>query len=449
MKFANKENISLLTDLYELTMADAYLREGKNKTATFDLFVRTLPKNRGYLVACGIYDALEYIQSLKFGKDEIAYLKSTGKFSGKFLEYLATFRFSGEVYAIPEGTPFFPMEPVMRITAPLIEAQILETFLINCVGFQTLVATKAARVCKASGGKPVIDFGLRRTQGMDAGLKSAKAAYLGGCTGTSNVLAGKEYTIPITGTVAHSFILSYESELEAFRAIARSYGNGCVFLIDTYDMLQGAKNAVKIAKEMENEEKKAGLAGKESACKKAGAVRIDSGDLFSESKKVRKLLDSANLKYIKIIASGGLDEYKVEAIVKAGAPIDSFGVGTAMGVSDDAPSLDLNYKLCDYDSRPARKTSEGKISLPGKKQVWRFEENGKCSRDFIAGENEKVPGGKPLLSLIMKNGKLLFSPPPLAKIREKFQSELSRLNLEILAIENPEKYPVEISKKLL
>ena len=236
MRFVNKENVSLLVDLYELTMADAYFREGKNGIAVFDLFARSLPKNRGFLVACGIYDALSYIEGLKFGKEEIAYLRESGKFSNGFLGYLENFRFSGEVSAVPEGTCVFEKEPLIRISAPLVQAQILERFILNCVSFQTMIATKAARVCMAAKEKPVCDFGLRRAQGMDAGLKASRASYIGGCAGTSNVLAGKEYRIPIMGTVAHSFILAYESEMDAFRAIARNYGSGCVFLIDTYEI---------------------------------------------------------------------------------------------------------------------------------------------------------------------------------------------------------------------
>ncbi|MEM2963656.1 MAG: nicotinate phosphoribosyltransferase [Candidatus Anstonellales archaeon] len=437
MKLVTRRSLNLLIDFYEFTMADSYYQEKKEKEATFDLFVRKLPKNRSYLIACGVYDALKYIQNLRFEKNELSYLRSTGRFSDGFLKYLSNFKFSGDVYGIPEGTPVFEMEPILRVTAPLIEAQLLETFLLNCVGFQTLIATKASRICTAALNKPVIDFGLRRSQGIDAGLKAARAAFIGGCSATSNVLAGKEYNIPISGTVAHSFILSYKDEFEAFKSIARRYGDGCVFLIDTYNPILGAKNAVKVAKEMEKEGKR------------AGAVRIDSGDLSLLSKRVRKLLDSAGLSYIKIIASGGLDEYKIDRLLNSRSPIDAFGVGTSMDVSDDAPSLDINYKLCEYDGKPVQKTSEGKATLAGKKNVLRFEKDGKFIYDLIVGDKETKKDGSPLLVQMIRRGKIIFKVPQLVQIRANAKKQLTKLPSAVLSVRHPKKYPVKISTTLL
>jgi len=430
------ENCTLLTDLYELTMGQAYLQAGQNESATFSLFVRRYPRDRGFFISAGLEDVLRYLEALHFDAGDIGYLHRTGIFSADFLGYLQGVRFTGEVWAIPEGRLFFADEPVLEVTAPMIEAQLVETYLINQVHLQSMIATKAARCVHAAQGRAVIDFALRRTQGADAGMKVARSSYLAGCVATSNVLAGKEYGLPVSGTMAHSFVSSFPSELEAFRAFARSFPDRCVLLIDTYDTIRGAHLAVQVAKEME------------ARGQRLQGVRIDSGDLLALSREVRRILDEAGLGYVLIVGSGGLDEYDLAELSAQGAPFASYGVGTRMGVSADAPWLDMAYKLVHYAGEPIMKLSPGKASLPGAKQVYRFRAGGRLDRDVLALRGEDVPGGEALLQPVMAEGRRLAPPPPLAEIRARCLDEISRLDESYQAIREPAHYPVTLSPRL-
>ena len=434
------EDMSLFTDLYELTMCASYFDNQNFEPATFDLFIRKLPENRSYLLSAGLEQALQYLQSIKFTKEHIAYLKRQG-FKQDFLDFLASFKFTGEVWAVPEGTPIFPNEPIMRITAPIIEAQIVETFLLNTINLQTMIATKAARVVHAAKGRSVIEFGLRREPGIDAGFKVARSSYIAGCQGTSNVLAGMAYGIPVFGTMAHSFIMSYHKEIDAFRAFAKTFPSKSILLIDTYDDFIGAEKAVVIAKELEAQ----GF--------RLGGVRLDSGDLAEISKKVRIILDSNGLDYVKIFASGDLDEFKLEELFSRGAMIDAFGVGTKMGTSSDRPFLDVIYKLCETQNgdgsfTPIMKLSKGKITLPGRKQVYRFKNpDGSFKKDIIALAEEEVEG-EPLLIKVMERGLLIYELPSLDQIRANAALNLSNLPEKYKTITNAASYPVECSQKL-
>ena len=428
------ENLTLLTDLYQLTMAQAYFREQRLGEATFSLFVRTYPPNRGYFVATGLQDVLDYLETFHFDQAGLDYLASRKLFSDDFLHYVADLRFTGNVTAIPEGRVFFTDEPVLEVTAPIIEAQIVETFIINQIHLQTVIATKAARCVQAAGTRPVVDFALRRTHGSDAGMKVARASYLGGFAGTSNVLAGQRYGIPLVGTMAHSFVSSFEREIDAFRAYAASFPNAAILLIDTYDTLVGADNAVQVAKEMARRGQK--LVG----------VRIDSGDLASLAVEVRRTLDAAGLNDVKIFGSGGLDEFDLERL--AAAPYDSYGVGTKMGVSADAPFADIAYKLVEFQARPVMKLSTGKASWPGKKQVFRQkDDDGKTRKDIIGARDEELPG-EPLLREVMRAGRTTSAHPELSEIREKLAVDFAALSGEVKAIREPSRFPVEFSPKL-
>lgn len=431
------EDLILVTDLYELTMAQAYWAHGMTGLATFSLFVRELPPERGFLVAAGLEDVLRFLEGFRFSSEALAYLESTGIFSRAFLEALADLRFTGDVWAVPEGTLVFANEPILEITAPILQAQIAETYVINQIHLQTMIATKAARCVAAARGRALVDFALRRTHGVDAGLKVARCTYLVGFQATSNVLAGRRYGIPITGTMAHSFIMAFEEEEEAFRAFAETFPERAIFLIDTYDTLEGARKAARVAQEMARKGQR--LLG----------VRLDSGDLLALSREVRRILDEAGLREVRILASGGLDEYRIAALLEAGAPIDAFGVGTRMGVSEDAPWLDMAYKLVAYEGRPALKRSPGKASLPGPKQVFRFyADNGQMQEDVLALREETVPGGTPLLEKVMEGGRLLRPHPPLAVLRERFQEEFRRLPERYKALRNAPRYPVRLSPAL-
>lgn len=431
------EDLILVTDLYELTMAQAYWAHGMTGLATFSLFVRELPPERGFLVAAGLEDVLRFLEGFRFSPEALAYLESTGIFSRAFLETLADLRFTGDVWAVPEGTLVFANEPILEITAPILQAQIAETYVIHQIHLQTMIATKAARCVAAARGRALVDFALRRTHGVDAGLKVARCTYLVGFQATSNVLAGRRYGIPITGTMAHSFIMAFEEEEEAFRAFAETFPERAIFLIDTYDTLEGARKAARVAQEMARKGQR--LLG----------VRLDSGDLLALSREVRRILDEAGLREVRILASGGLDEYRIAALLEAGAPIDAFGVGTRMGVSEDAPWLDMVYKLVAYEGRPARKRSPGKASLPGPKQVFRFyAEDGQMQEDVLALREETVPGGTPLLEKVMEGGRLLRPHPPLAILRERFQKEFRRLPERYKALRNAPRYPVRLSPAL-
>ena len=431
------DDLGLFTDLYELTMSQAFLRQGMSATATFSLFTRTYPPNRGYFVSAGLEDVLDYLSNLNFSERAIDYLRATDIFSDDFLEYLSGVRFTGSVRAIPEGRLYFTDEPAVEITAPLIEAQLAETFIINQVNLQSMLATKAARCVWAAKGRGIADFASRRTQGTDAALKMARASYIAGFSSTSNVLAASLYGMPPAGTMAHSFISSFPSELAAFRAYAASFPDRTILLLDTYDTIAGTWNAVQVAKEME------------AGGTRLMAVRLDSGDFDDLSRKVRKILDESGFDDVKILASGGLDEYELETLVNEGAPIDLFGVGTKAGVSADAPWSDMAYKLVCFDDRPVMKLSPEKMSLPGAKQVFRTKDaNGMFAKDIIALHDEELPGGLPLLEEVMRNGKRTGQPVTLEEVRKTFQEDFSSLDGRFKVLNNPPRFPVSISGKL-
>jgi nicotinate phosphoribosyltransferase len=438
--YLTEENMSLFTDFYELTMCASYFDNKNFEPATFDLFIRRLPENRSYFLFAGLEDALQYLQTVRFTEEHLGYLKKQG-FRQDFLDYLRGFKFTGDVWAIAEGTVAFPNEPLIRVTAPIIEAQLVETFLLNTVNLQTMIATKASRVVNAAMDKSVIEFGLRREQGIDAGMKVARSSYIAGCQGTSNVLAGMVWGIPVFGTMAHSFIMSYPKEIDAFRAFAKTFPNKSTLLIDTYDDIGGAEKAAIVAKELETK----GF--------RLGGVRLDSGDLAETSKKVRKILDDHALGYVRIFASGDLDEFKITQLLKDGAQINAFGVGTKMGTSADRPYLDVIYKLCetqiaDGSFSPIMKLSKDKITLPGRKQVYRFKnDDGTFKSDTIALDYEKFYG-EPLLVRVMENGKLVYNLPTLEEIRAKATETLHKLPLRYQALTDAPAYPVELSKRL-
>ena len=431
------DSLALLTDLYQLTMAQTYFQSQRLDPATFSLFIRSYPPNRGYFVAAGLQDVLEFLEQFTVDSTGIDYLHSRRLFADDFLDLLKGLKFTGDVWAIPEGRLAFTDEPFLEVTAPIIEAQIVETFIINQVNLQSLIATKAARCVHAAGGRAVVDFALRRAHGIDAGMKVARASYLAGFTGTSNVRAGQEYGIPIVGTMAHSFVSSFEQEMDAFRAFIASFPNNSILLIDTYDTLAGARKAVEIAKEMA------------ANGQQLQGVRIDSGDLKKLAIEVRRIFDEAGLKSVKIIGSGGLDEFDLADFTVADVPYDSYGVGTKMGVSADAPWFDIAYKLVEYDERPVLKLSTGKVSWPGKKQVFRMrDERGQLQKDVIALREENIPGADPLLQKVMASGEVAVRCPTLEEIRDNFMGEFKRLSDPIKAIRNPASYPVEISPQL-
>lgn len=428
-------HLGLFTDLYELTMGQVYLEEGLTAEAVFSLFVRRLPRRRNYLLACGLDTVLDYLQTLRFHEDDLDYLASLRKFSNRFLDWLREFRFNGTVYAVPEGTPVFANEPMLEIVAPLPEAQIVETLVMNQIHLQTMLISKAQRVVTAAKGRPVIDFGTRRTHGIDAALKAARAFYIGGVAATSNVLAGKIYRIPVAGTMAHSYVQVYENETAAFRTFAQRYP-GTTLLVDTYDTLGGVRRVIELSETL-------------GADFKVGAVRLDSGDLLALSIETRALLDQAGLDDIEIFASGGLDEDAVDDLVSAGAPIDGFGVGTSMGVSADAPDLDIVYKLCEYAGSGRLKLSTNKPILPGRKQIFRMSEAGRYARDTIARADEVLPG-QPLLAVVMRNGERLpASRVDIEAARDYTQQQVALLPDHIRAIAPAATpYPVEVSHNL-
>ena len=427
----------LFTDLYELTMAAGYFAHSMAASATFSLFIRGYPPNRNFFVAAGIQDTLLEMESSRFAEDDIAYLKELGLFSDDFLSYLQSFRFTGSVVALPEGTLFFAEEPIMEITAPLIEAQIFETYLLNTIGFQTMIASKAARCMHAAGGRPLIDFSLRRTQGHDAGLKVARSSYLAGFEATSNVLAGKHYGIPVSGTMAHSFVQAFEGDYEAFSAFARTFPDHAVFLIDTYDTIDGTRQAVRVANEMlKNGHTPLG-------------VRLDSGDMVQLSRQVRRMLNAAGLQDVKIFASSGFDEYKIAEAIAGGAQIDAFGVGTNVGVSADAPFVDIVYKLVRYDGRDVRKLSPGKKTLAGKKQVFRVsDDRDRYMHDLIGVRHETVDQGVAQLETVMQNGRLVQSGPALGDIRQRFQRGFERLPDKYKTLDAAAAFPVQLTPVL-
>jgi nicotinate phosphoribosyltransferase len=426
---------ALLTDIYELTMADAYLAEGMEEEAAFSLFVRRLPARRNFLLACGLEDALAWLETVRFSPEALAWLESQERFSRRLLDWLERFRFHGEVYAVPEGTPLFAGEPLLEVVGPLPEAQLVETYLLNQVHLQTLVASKAVRVVEAAGGRPVVDFGVRRMHGVDAGVKGARAEYVAGVESTSNLLAGWRYGLPVAGTMAHSYVQAHDDQLEAFRAYARRFPE-TVLLVDTYDTLEGVRDVVRLAREW-------------GPAFRVRAVRLDSGDLVALAHAARRELDAAGLQRVRLFASGGLDEDEVARLLAHGAPLDGFGVGTAMGVSADAPSLDMAYKLVMYAGRGRLKLSTAKVLLPERKQVFRQEEDGVARRDTLALHDEALPG-RPLLRKVMEGGRRLAgATPELKAVRAHAREELARLPPRLRRLEHAEPpYPVEVSAAL-
>ena len=425
-------NLALFTDLYELTMLQAYVEVGMQEQATFSLFTRRLPKRRNYLLACGLDDVLSYLESLRFDEESLEYLASLGMFKDSFLTWLRDFRFTGDVHAVLEGTPVFANEPILEITAPIAEAQLAETFIVNQIHLQTTLASKAARVVTAARGRAVVDFGARRIHGTDAAIKAARAFYIAGVAATSNVLAGKIYGLPVTGTMAHSFVQAWDDEKDAFRSFVRLYPD-TVLLVDTYDTAKGVGRVCELSEELGDQFK-------------VRAVRLDSGDLAELAWRTREILDAAGLGKVEIFASSGLDEDVIDDLVTRGAPITGFGVGTKMGVSEDAPSLDIAYKLCAYAGQGRVKLSTGKPILPGRKQVFRIEENGRAVGDVIARAHE-VLGGRPLLRLVMQGGRRTAEGTiDLYEARERAHKELGRLpdRIQVLAPADPP-YPVLVS----
>ena len=435
--------LGLFTDLYELTMAQAYFSQGMHAPATFGLTVRSYPLNRGYLVSAGLDDVLDYLTRLRFDDEAIGYLRSLGSFTDDFLDFLRGVRFTGSVRAIPDGRLFFADEPLLEITAPIIEAQLAETYVINQMNLQTSLATKAARCVWAAQGRGIADFASRRTHGSDAAMKMARSSYIAGFASTSNVLAASQYGIPPAGTMAHSFISSFPSELDAFRAYARSFPSRTVLLLDTYDTVAGARNAVAIAKELE-------AAYPNQETHRLTAVRLDSGDYAELSRQVRQVLDSEGLDYVKVLVSGGLDEYEIDSLVRAGAPIDLFGVGTKAGVSADAPWSDMVYKLVCFDGRPVMKLSEGKRSLPGTKQVFRRRgDDGLLSSDIIGLQEEPGPtGAEPLLQEVMADGLRIAPPCSATELRDHYREEFDSLPPRFKNLQHPPHFPVSISPRL-
>ena len=436
--FINSTSLGLFTDLYELTMAQAYFQHDELSEATFSLFIRQNPANRGFMVSSGLNDVLEYFEYPPFNENDLSKLHSTGIFASEFLEYLGGIsKFTGSIRAIPEGRIFFANEPILEITGPVVQAQLAETYIINQINFQTLLATKSARCYVAAQGRGLADFASRRTHGTDAALKMARASYIGGFQSTSNVLAGLNYGINLSGTMAHSFISSFPSEIEAFRAYASSFPHRTVLLLDTYDTIRGAHNAAVIGKELE-----------ETGSQLLG-VRLDSGDFDGLSRQVRGILDDAGLSYVNIIASGGLDEFQIETLVRSNAPIDQFGVGTKVGVSADAPWSDMSYKLVEYNQLPVMKLSTDKISMPGKKQVFRYlDDRNLFDRDVIGSINEDLGGTEHLLRQVLLNGTQLIDKPNLQDIQDRFRDDLGKLDWAHQHLYNPVQYPVTISPNL-
>ncbi len=435
LKFGDPASSALFTDLYELTMAGAYHAEKMDAPAVFELFFRDLPDDRNYVLAAGLDDVLDYLEHWHFSADDLAYLSSQANFSPDFLDRLRHLRFTGDVCAVPEGTIVFQNELIVQVRAPIIEGQIVETFVLNQTHFQSVIATKAARVVSAAAGRQVVDFGSRRAHGTDAALKVARASYLAGAAGTSNVLAGRRYGIPIFGTMAHSYVQAHEEEAEAFRAFARLYPN-TTLVVDTTDTITAVRAIISLHRKLGDEFS-------------VGAIRLDSGDLAELAQMSRKLLDEAGMRHVRILASGGLDEYGIAGLLEAGAPIDGFGVGTKLAVSADAPSLDMAYKLVEYDGRPRTKLSPGKVLYPGRKQVFRFYERGLMKGDVIGRHDEDLPS-QPLLEPVMQGGKRLpAGRVSLEAARSHCQAQLALLAEPLRALEPAdEAYPVTFSDTL-
>lgn len=422
----------LLTDLYELNMAASYLERGMGGEATFSLFVRQLPPTRGFLVAAGLEPALEFLEGFGLSEEELDYLGRELGFEDPVLDALGALRFRGDVWAVPEGRVVYANEPLLELTAPIAVAQLVEPFLLNQITFQTTIASKAARCMIAADGRDVIDFALRRTQGLDAALAVARCSSIVGFAATSNVEAARRYGLRPAGTMAHSYIESFASEKEAFRTFARDFPNRTTFLVDTFDTLNGVRTAIEVIEEL-------GLAGSETL-----GIRLDSGDLDELSRAARKLLDEAGLERVRIFASGGLDEVEVDRLVRSGGPIDAFGIGTRMGVSADAPYLDSAYKLVEYDGRPILKLSPHKVTEPGRKQVFRGQ-----GGDVIGLRDEAVPDDhEPMLVPVMHGGRRTGPHRTLETARSLFRSDLERVPEAARTIDDPVA-PVPATSKAL
>lgn len=430
--------VGLSTDLYQMTMGASYHALNITETATFSLFVRGLPPQRGYLVAAGLDEALTRLERLRFDRQSLDYLRSIRQVRPEFIDTLANFRFSGDVWAVPEGRIVFADEPLLEVQGSIIEAQLAETILLNAFHYSTMVASKAARCVAAAPGKALVEFGLRRTPSVDAGLSAARSSFIAGFTATSNLFAGEQLGIPVSGTVAHSFIEIFPSELDAFRAFGSTFPGDVTLLIDTYDTRQGARNAALVAREL-------------AACgRHVRAVRLDSGDLIDLSKQVRAILDAEGLPEVGILASGGLDEFDLAHFVARDAPIDAYGIGTRLGTSADAPSLDMVYKLVQFGRVPTLKLSEGKATLVGPKQVWRrSDSNGNFVSDLIARREEPSPGDEwePLLESVMVGGRRV-PQPAVVQIQERHRQEAQRMPREIFALTDFAHFPVKLSRAL-
>jgi len=432
-----REYSGLLTDLYELTMAAGYLQTGFDARATFELFVRHLPPRRNYLVAAGLEQALEFLENVSFTPDEIDYLRQHPMFRSihrEFFDYLTGFRFTGDVWAMPEGTLAFPGEPVMRVTAPIIQAQIMETYLLATLSYQTMIASKAARIFTAAQGRQVVDFSARRAHGGPASLLSARAAEIGGCLGTSNTLAGQLFGIDTYGTQAHSWVMAHEDESDAFDHFMDTFPEGSVLLVDTYNVRNAVKKII-------------------ARGRKPAGIRLDSGDITADSRWARRTLDRAGWKDVKIFASGDLDEYRIAEALRNGAALDAFGVGTALGTPGDAPHLNLIYKLVEVERggkvREAAKFSHAKATYPGRKQVFRrLAGNGELAGDTIALADDPSNGDEPLLIEVMRGGHRLVSPEPIGALRDRCIVNLAKLPLRYRQIQRSALYPVRYSKRL-
>jgi nicotinate phosphoribosyltransferase len=437
MTDGNGRQLGLATDLYQLTMAAAYYANRRNERATFELFIRRLPPERSYLLIAGLEQALDYLRNLSFSPAEIEYLRGLpvfGQVKEEFFDYLRGFNFTGEVWAIPEGAIAFAGEPLLRVNAPLIEAQIIETFLLATINFQTSIATKAARIVESAQGRGIIEFGARRCHGFGAAIYAARAAVIGGCIGTSNVEAGRMFDIPVYGTAAHSFVMAFDREIDAFRAYYEVFPQSTTLLLDTYDTIAAAHLATKFGPQLRG-------------------VRLDSGDMIELSKQVRAILDGAGMQETKILASGDLDEYKITKMLEAGAPIDQFGVGTELSTSRDAPALGGVYKLVEIEEaesiKPKMKLSRDKATYPSRKQVRRLlTGDGMFGGDIIGLAHELNEEGEPLLIPVMQNGKIINSLPRLMEIQDYAKGQLARLPSQFKKIENADVYPVRYSAEL-
>jgi nicotinate phosphoribosyltransferase len=432
----NQSSSAVLTDLYQLTMLQGYLTQRMEAAAVFEVFVRKLPPRRGFLVAAGLEQALSYLENLHFTPWELDWIAKSGRFSTTLVAYLTQFRFTGDVHAMPEGTVFFSDEPILRVTAPLPQAQLVETRLINLLHFQTLIASKAVRAALAAPGKELVDFGLRRAHGEEAGLLAARASYLVGFSGTATVQAGALFGIPVYGTVAHSFIQAHEDEMEAFEHFALVQPNHVVLLLDTYDTEAAARKVVALAPCLQ----KRGISIK--------GVRLDSGNLADHARQVRRILNDGDLADVRIVASGNLDEYALRELMAINAPIDSFAVGTHMATSSDAPYLDCVYKLQEYAGRACRKRSEGKATWPGRKQVYRhYGADGRMAYDVLTLADDHQDGTA-LIQPIMREGRRLAPAPALADVRARVADELARLPEHLRRLQDGLPYQVRVSQAL-